>query len=162
MIEQTLSLRETDARLPIRFRRQLAQAYRLAAISYPDDPLALIRFATRLARHVEQSDCVHARTCTDLHCPADEIDDQLMSLRRLLAMDDEPDLAATVRDVLAVYDGRRAIASHLGAQDTAAVIRTPGNRFRWRVVWNGVVKYSDYRYPSQREAEQALAAYLRG
>jgi hypothetical protein len=50
-ISPTLTIGQAHARLPIRFRRQLTQAYRLAAVSYPNRPLALIQF-TVLAEYL--------------------------------------------------------------------------------------------------------------
>jgi hypothetical protein len=82
MIRRHISLastvEEAYSRLPTCFRRQLVQAYRLAAVSCSGHPLALIKFAVQLARHCEQTDRIHAQTCANPNCPADEIEDQLM------------------------------------------------------------------------------------
>jgi hypothetical protein len=162
MINHMSSVKQAHDRLPSRFKRQLVQAHALAKVSCPLAPLALIEYAARLQRWLEKVDRIHARTCVEVNCPADDLDDQLMSLRRLLAMEDEPDLVEVLRGILATYDDRRSINAHLGGQDTAFIVRSPKGEFRWRLVRKGVAELSDRRYPSRREAERALAEFLRG
>ena len=161
MDRSSLSLEQVYANLPIRFRRQLVQAYRLARVSYRERPLELIRFAARMARHIERSDRTHAERCTDPNCPAFDIEDQLQDLRRLLAIRDEPDLSAAIWGVLAIYDDRRTIYSHLGGQDTVAVVKTPAGRFRWCLTQKDRTGWSQHRFLTFRAAETSLAAYLR-
>jgi hypothetical protein len=156
------TVEDAHQNLPARTRHLFQQAYELAQTVCPAYPLTLIRFTAQHEQFVAESDRIHAIECTDPHCPAFAIQDQLQEIRRLLVTDREPDLQETIRAVLAAYQMRQTIAAHLGPDGVATVVNTPNKRFRWRLVWRGATELSEETYPTRREAERALAEYLRG